>query len=231
MMLSLARYDDVTHGVAWGHAWHDMMSRVAQHDVIMSFLAQRHIRPGIAYDSIMSRPGSHQVLPGMTPCRARCDIILVPQWATFNLSFCFSPGGGRAQQKSKGNVFESFVFFNFIVITGIGDKERDEEQNQEEGEEQDKKLKEQNNEDEEQDEEQNKERTRRRRTRNRTEEKDGGEGRGTEREGKDIKNALQRLPQHVRKTQGVSVPFAPSLTVWCHAVFAALIEHFFTSQF
>ena len=104
------------------------------------------------------------------------------------------------------------------------DKEREEEQNQEEeGAVHDK---EQNkDEDEEQDEEQNKERTRRRRTRNRTEEKDGGEGRGTEREGKDIKNALQRLPQHVRKTQGVSVPFAPSLTGWCHAVFAVLFEH------
>ena len=88
---------------------------------------------------------------------------LSPSVGSFYFIFCFSPGGGRAQQKSKGNVFESF-----IVFTRIGDKERDEEQNQEEGEEQDKELKEQNNEDEEQDEEQNKERTRRRRTRNRT---------------------------------------------------------------
>ena len=45
-----------------------------------------------------------------------------------------SPWGGRAQQKSKGNMLGSFVI---PVFTGIGDKERDEEQNQEEDEEQD----------------------------------------------------------------------------------------------
>ena len=148
---------------------------------------------------------------------------LSPSVGSFYFIFCFSPGGGGAQQKSKGNVFE-----RFIVFTRIGDKERDEEQNQEEGEEQDKELKEQNNEDEEQDEEQNKERTRRRRTRNRTEEKDEEQN---EKARTSTRNALQRLPQHVRNTQGVSVPFAPSLTGWCHAVFAVLFEHFFIRQF
>ena len=126
---------------------------------------------------------------------------LSPSVGSFYFIFCFSPGGGGAQQKSKGNVFE-----RFIVFTRIGDKERDEEQNQEEGEEQDKELKEQNNEDEEQDEEQNKERTRRRRTRNRTEEKDGGEGRGTEREGEDInqKRASTPSPARTKDTRGFS---------------------------
>ena len=148
---------------------------------------------------------------------------LSPSVGSFYFIFCFSPGGGGAQQKSKGNVFE-----RFIVFTRIGDKERDEEQNQEEGEEQDKELKEQNNEDEEQDEEQNKERTRRRRTRNRTEEKDEEQN---EKARTSTRNALQRLPQHVRKTQGASVPFAPSLTGWCHAVLAVLFEHFVINHF
>ena len=68
------------------------------------------------------------------------------------------PLGGAGRNKNQR------ALWCFLVVTGIGDKERDEEQNHEEGEEQDKELKEQNNEDE----EQNKERTRRRRTRNRT---------------------------------------------------------------
>ena len=136
------------------------------------------------------------------------------------------PLGGAGRNKNQR------ALWCFLVVTGIGDKERDEEQNHEEGEEQDKELKEQNNEDEEQDEEQNKERTRRRRTRNRTEEKEEEQDEEqNEKARTSTRNALQRLPQHVRNTQGVSVPFAPSLTGWCHAVFAVLFEHFFIRQF
>ena len=118
----------------------------------------------------------------------------------------------------------ALCFYNFIVITGIGDKERDEEQNQEEGEEQDKKLKEQNNEDDEQDEEQNKERTRRRRTRNRTEEKEEEQDEEqNEKARTSTRNALQCLPQHVRKTQGVSVCFS-SICAVAHWLVSSRLE-------